>query len=79
MNKMKIMNLEQLKEVTGGLYHGRLDKDECEALAAFGRLYKSYGYSMERYVNAIKDNHDRERKEYVEAAVKYVQTFWDRF
>ncbi len=76
MNTTKMMNLEQLKEVSGGVYHGRLSPSECENFDLIIKISKFAGMSMEKCVEVYRNSNVKDR-EFREAVCKYIQTFWD--
>ena len=76
MSDIKEMNPEQLEEVSGGLYHGRLSPKECKFETAFIQGCKLLGASKEDALEAVRNRPGKD-KEYLDAAYEYVQTFWD--
>ena len=77
MSEMNKMNPEQMEEVAGGAYQGRLTKTEMAAVEFSIKLLKYKGRPMETYLEIIRNSKDWdiEKKEAVE---KYARTFWDR-
>ena len=76
MSEMTMMNPEQMEEVSGGLYQGRLSPKECKFETEIIKGYKLLGLSKEQALEAVKARTDKD-KEYLDAACEYVQTFWD--
>ena len=76
MSDIKKMNPEQLEEVTGGLYHGRLSPEECKLETDVIKVAKLLGLSKEKALEAVRKREGKD-KEYLDAVCEYVQTFWD--
>ena len=77
MSEMNKMNPDQMEEVAGGAYQGRLTRTEMAAVEFSIKLLKQRGSTMEGYLDTIRKEKtwDIEKKE---AAEKYIRTFWDR-
>ena len=77
MSEIIKMNPEQMEEVAGGAYQGRLTKTEMAAVEFSIKMLKQRGFTMEGYLDTIRKEKtwDIEKKE---AAEKYIRTFWDR-
>ena len=67
---------EQMEEVSGGLYHGRLSPEECKSETEFIKGCKLFGLSREQALEVVRTRKGKE-KEYLDAVCEYVQTFWD--
>ena len=76
MSDTKKMNPEQLEEVTGGLYHGRLSPKECKLETEVIKGCKLLGLSKEQALEAVRKRTGKD-KEYLDAVCEYVETFWD--
>ena len=76
MSDTKKMNPEQLEEVTGGLYHGRLSPKECKYETDIIKVYKLLGSSKEQALEAVRKREGKD-KEYLDAVCEFVETFWD--
>ena len=76
MSDIKEMNPEQLEEVSGGLYHGRLSPKECKYETDIIKAYKLLGSSKEQALEAVRKREGKD-KEYLDAVCEFVETFWD--
>ena len=76
MSEMKKMNPEQMEEVSGGTYQGRLTRNEIAAVEFCIKLTKKLGKPFDSYVEWLNNWADTD--ELKEAAKTYARTFWDR-
>ena len=76
MSEMKDLNPEQMEEVSGGTYQGRLTRNEIGMVECCIKMTKAAGKPYEVYLEWI--NNMKLTDEFKEAAKTYALTFWDR-
>ena len=76
MSEMNMMNPEQMEQVSGGTYQGRLTKKEIGYVEFDIKLLKYQGKPIETYLDILRKS--KQDNEFKEAAEKYARTFWDR-